>query len=234
MKLYSFSSQRALVTSGNLTLAGLGYAEESRWNIEAGSFVSMNLIDLSRLYVVLREARLVTHEVYERYRAYLALNKAALPLVEPPDMFGPVTLGVSLADLPATEDPHTLWEVYSDHAVRADISRDLLSQVAQDLSTFAVPMGLDEQLFFQHLRQRFTKSPFVVSFLARLRQDGWLRFGAVNAWIGEHCADTPLPCSWDVKPRTRAFYNWLELFVPEVSWDRPNHTQVIRWTPSGG
>lgn len=42
--------------------------------------------------------------------------------------------------------------------------------------------------------------------------------------------DVPLPYRWEIKDNTRIFYNWLAHFFDEITWDRPNYSQVIYWT----
>jgi hypothetical protein len=92
-----------------------------------------------------------------------------------------------------------------------------------------VPEGLSADQFHNNLRAAFLKTPFVVDFVEFLKSQGSLRFGAVNNWIHEKCEDVPLPYRWEIKENTRIFYDWLAHFIPQITWDRPNYSQVIRW-----
>ena len=75
----------------------------------------------------------------------------------------------------------------------------------------------------------FRATPFVSAFVAHLKSERSLHFGAVNAWIHQQCEDVPLPYRWEIKDNTRIFYNWLAHFFDEITWDRPNYSQVIYW-----
>jgi hypothetical protein len=79
------------------------------------------------------------------------------------------------------------------------------------------------------LGDSFRRTPFVIEFLELLKTERNLRFGTVNDWIHRKCEDVPLPYRWEIKDNTRIFYNWLEYFFPEITWNRPNFSQVIYW-----
>jgi hypothetical protein len=100
-----------------------------------------------------------------------------------------------------------------------------------DLVTFHIPPDLSRIDFDKSLGQAFCKTPFVIDFIELLRSERSLRFGAVNNWLHEKCEDVPLPYRWEIKENTRIFYDWLACFFPEISWDRPNYSQVIYWKP---
>jgi hypothetical protein len=98
-----------------------------------------------------------------------------------------------------------------------------------DLVTFHVRPGLDRSEMDQQLGNSFRQTAFVVEFVKLLKTKQSLRFGAVNDWIHSKCEDVPLPYRWEIKENTRIFYNWLEHFYPEITWDRPHYSQVIYW-----
>lgn len=227
MKLYVFESNAAVSTSANLTLRGLGYADLDQANIEVGSYVELAALDWVNLYRVVRGSRLMTTELYARFQQYVEANPSPPPTPAAPDLLGPAKK-FTLASLPATDSPDALAHFYvnptlSHHAAEA------VRRAFQDLATFEIPPGLSRAEFDYVLGNAFRSNPFVVEFVAYLRAEESLRFGAVNTWIHEKCEDVPLPYRWEIKSNTHAFYNWLAHFYPEVSWDRPHHSQVIRW-----
>jgi hypothetical protein len=69
----------------------------------------------------------------------------------------------------------------------------------------------------------------VTDFVELLKVERSLRFGAVNDWIHKKCEDVPLPYRWEIKDNTRIFYDWLAHYFPNITWDRPNYSQVIYW-----
>ncbi len=76
MKLYAFESNIAISTSANLTLRGLGYVDLDVANIEVGSSVNLSAADWVNLYRVIRGSRLMTPELYARYKDYLTSRPA--------------------------------------------------------------------------------------------------------------------------------------------------------------
>lgn len=227
MKLYVFESNVAVSTSANLTLRGLGYVGVDVANIEVGSDVELTAADWVNLYSVVRGSRLMTPELYARFEEYVKANPPPPPAATAPDLLGPPKQ-FTLASLPATDSPTELADFYFNPTAFKERS-EAARRGFQDLATFEIPPGLARNEFETVLGNAFRNSPFVVEFVGYLRAERSLRFGAVNTWIYDKCEDVPLPYRWEVKTNTHALYNWLAHFFSEVSWDRPHHSQVIRW-----
>jgi hypothetical protein len=226
LKLYICHSNIAFSTSGNLTLRGFGYVENA--NIEIGSFVHLRQLDWLMLYELIRTSRQVDEQMYERYRLYLE-NVANMPeFTGPPLDLGSATKTYTISSLPAMESPDELAQYYffSD---AAQPTPELLRRATHDLFIFDIPSGLSKTEFTVRLGDSFRRSPFVVDFIEVLQVARSLRFGAVNEWIHSKCEDVPLPYRWEIKDNTRILYNWLQHFIPEVSWSQPNYSQVICW-----
>jgi hypothetical protein len=229
MKLYVFSSNTAVSTSGNLTLRGLGYVDQC--NIEVANEVSLLGGDWVRLHELVQQSRLVTAEVYDRYKEVLA----SIPVHQPipskgfDELFGPrkeFTLGA----LPATAHPEMLIDFLFDQSQHLKGDPEFLRRAYHDLAIYRVEdLASTRDELITRLRSNFCGNTFVQAFLANLRECGSIHFGGVTSWIHSNCDDVPLPYRWEVKVVTRCLYNWLEYFVDEVTWDRPNHSQVIRW-----
>ena len=81
----------------------------------------------------------------------------------------------------------------------------------------------------ERLGSAFLSTPFVVELVQLLKEEGSLSFGQVNDWIHSKCDDVPLPYRWDLKKNTHILYDWLSTFASEISWDRPRHSQILRW-----
>lgn len=226
LKLYVFESNAAFCTSGNLTLRGFGYNEKA--NIEVGCFVSLVQDDWLRLYELISKSRQVDEKMYSVYKQYLdSCPKMSQPPTLPLELFGPAK-AYTISSLPAVETPTKLAEFYFASEL-ANQPAEEVRRAAHDFAIFAVPAGLDHVTFDQRLRLSFRTTPFVVDFIEMLKTERSLRFGAVNDWIYRKCEDVPLPYRWEIKENTRIFYNWLQHFVPEITWDRPNYSQVIHW-----
>lgn len=227
MKLYVFESNTAVSTSGNLTLRGLGYVDKP--NIEVGNYVELTAADWINLYGVVGESRLMTPEIYARFEDYVASNQLPpAPFSPPADLLGPSKI-FTLASLPATETPAALMKFYFSRSAY-HLNPETARRGFHDLAVFEIQDSISSLEDFNELLGRaFRKNPFVSDFVSYLRSENSLRFGAVNAWIQQKCEDVPLPYRWEIKENTRIFYNWLEHYFPEITWDRPGHSQIIRW-----
>jgi hypothetical protein len=229
MKLYVFNSNKAINTSGNLTLKGLGYSESC--NIEVANCVQLLEGDWLKLHLVQRDSRLITMDVYNRFKALLD----QLPIQPSPAAIDVENLFESrkeftLSELPATDNPVDLIDFYFDRKEDFKYDPEFLRRVYHDFSIYGISEGaLTRVELVEKLRTNFCNSQFVLDFLIHLQQQESIRFGGVADWIHAKCDDVPLPYRWEVKDSTRCFYNWLQYFVENVSWDRPNHSQIIRW-----
>jgi hypothetical protein len=88
---------------------------------------------------------------------------------------------------------------------------------------------LTKEQFFKQIGNAFRAHPFVKAVVRLLQEKGTLHFGAVNAWITSNCSDRPTPSRWEIKPATNRLYEWLSHFYDEISWCRPNHSQILIW-----
>jgi hypothetical protein len=226
LKLYAFESNVAFSTSGNLTLRGFGYSD--RPNIEVGGFVQLTQEDWFRIYELIAKSKQVDKDLYLAYKQYLErCPKAATPATLPPEI-QIARKAYTVSSLPATETP-TQLATYYFVPNENDVSPDRLRRAAHDIVAFGLPPALSPAEFNARLGDAFRRTPFVLEFAGFLKAEKSLRFGAVNEWIHQHCEDVPLPYRWEIKDNTRIFYNWLEHFFSEITWDRPNFSQVIYW-----
>jgi hypothetical protein len=229
LKLYVFESNLAFSTSGNLTRRGFGYSEKP--NIEVGCFVNLTQDDWRRLYELISNSRQVDEDMFSMYKRYLdSCPKASQPPIAPPELVSP-RKSYTISSLPAMETPAKLVEFYFPGDL-ANPSAEETRRAAHDFAIFGIPPGLNHPALDQRLGTSFRTTPFVVDFVEVLKAERSLRFGAVNDWIHGKCEDVPLPYHWEIKENTRIFYNWLEHFFPQITWDRPNYSQVIYWRES--
>jgi hypothetical protein len=165
-------------------------------------------------------------DMFRRYQQYLAECPDIPKPVSPRDLLGgPKTYTIS--SLPAMETPVKLAEYYFASSVVRN--PETTRRAAHDLVMFGLAPGLSQTEFDQRLGEVFRSTPFVMDFIEYLRGEKSLRFGAVNDWIHQKCEDVPLPYRWELKENTRCLYNWLQHFVPEIAWDRPDYSQIIYW-----
>lgn len=230
LKLYICSHHRAVLSSGNLTRNGLGFSD--RPNIEASSFVELVDSDWKRITEIFGESRRVDDEIYEAAVSYCASNKmprVVVPKFEVP----PMSLSdemFSWLSLPATRSPEELWGRYCKRESLGD--PEDAARMSHDLENYEVPMGLEENSFHLTLGDAFRRHPFISAFVAWLQQVESVSFGRVKEWLQRNCSDKPTPYRWELTPATQALYDWLEFYHERITWSRPGHSQVLRWSPS--
>jgi hypothetical protein len=226
LKLYIFNSDNAFCTSSNITLKGLGYAESS--NLELGSKVKLTVQDWTHIYTILNQSKRVDDNTYSIYKDYVTKNKTekkSLPKVLlPSDTLKKYTI----FSLPASSDPRIVKEIYYSEN-QSLFSEDDIRRAAHDLSLYGFKGQYRHLDFLQKLQNNFLENEFVKDFKELIRIEQSLRFGFVNDWIHSKCDDVPLPYRWEIKSSTSVLYNWLAWAIPEISWDRPNYSQVIYW-----
>ncbi len=225
LKLYVFNSNIAFNTSGNITLHGLGYSEKP--NIEVGNFVTLTEFDWEKIYRIIDTSHLVDDHLYSKYKAFLDQQPKTKPPEYPSGLL-PIVKKYTISSLPASENLVKLSNYYFNPAM-AGLNPEEVRRALHDLVIFNIPQGLNEIEFWQHLEKNFRNSPFVKDFVELLKQKQSLHFGAVNDWIHKKCEDVPLLYRWEIKKNTHIFYDWLAHFIPEIKWDRPHYSQIIRW-----
>lgn len=224
LKLLVFAANWAFVTSGNITKKGLGLAQQS--NVEVGCRADLTHQDWSAIYGLLAESFPVDEKIYEQAVAYRDENQRESGALPGLDLAPEKTPDFSILSLPATDSPSELVALYSGGKTMAAES---VSAYMNDVTLFGIPNGLEAGLLLDYLEERFTSQPFTQAIVALIKEAGSARFGLVNKWLQSNCSDKPTPYRWELKPATNRLYNWLEYFYDEISWDRPQHSMVIRW-----
>lgn len=224
LKLYVFDDADAFHSSGNITQKGLGFAAKS--NIEIGCMVHLTHEDWENIYSVLQESDRVDDMMYARAVEYLQENDKTSRKVPHLDLKPSQEKQFSLLSLPASPNPESLYNFYQ---TRHSNDEGMTTSYVHDLIYYEIQDNLSQNIFFQQLKDKFTKHPFVQAIVNLIRQEKSARFGLVNEWIQENCSDKPTPYKWEIKKNTHYLYNWLEYFFDEITWDRPNYSQVLRW-----
>jgi hypothetical protein len=226
LKIFLFDSDRAFCSSANVTSMGLGLKDQG--NLEAGSFATLQIDDFLQLKRLRDDSLLVTDDVYEAYRNQLdgiELETFTIPEVHLPSMTDKRFL---LSMLPATESPDILWQYYSTLGT-TPLDKDAQHRVVHDLCNYKLPTGLTQIELDQRLGEGFRNNPFILEIVELIKQKGSIRFGEVNDFIHKTCRDVPLPYRWEIKSTTAHLYNWLAYYYTEITWDRPNYSQVVYW-----
>jgi hypothetical protein len=226
LKIFLFDSDRAFCSSANITSMGLGLRDPG--NLEAGALATLKFDDFLHLKLLRDESRLVTDEIYETYLKCVEGIELDLPKIPEVDLPNISDQKFLLSMLPATESPEKLWDLYSTLGI-APLGNDERHRVVHDLCTYKLPTGLSRNVLDQRLGKGFRDNPFIREIVELIKQKGSIRFGGVNDFIHRTCRDVPLPYRWEIKSTTAHLYNWLAYYYTEITWDRPNYSQVIYW-----
>jgi len=227
LKLFVFESNKAFHTSGNITAHGLGLIDNA--NIEVGGFVGANSYDWQQIYQIIENSVLVTDGIFEEAVQYYQKNKDKKIKLPELQLVKKNQKEFSLNCLPAFEDPNVMFDLYANPSLLT-IEGEQPRRCLHDIVKYNVPLGLTKDQFLESLKKGFIDQPFVQSFIAVLKEQKSMRFGAVTDWIHSHCTDVPLPYRWIIKDNVAILYRWLSCFLPEITWDVPGkHSQVIYW-----
>ncbi|MEC8474140.1 MAG: hypothetical protein VXZ38_05785 [Planctomycetota bacterium] len=227
LKLYIHSKAEAILSTGNLTFRGLGLCDQP--NIETSATVSLSREDWNRINDLCRESTRITEAAYLAAKEYLKTNPPPSPertFTLPPSS-EPTETDYSWLSLPATPSPDWLWKFYSNPESFRD--PDEKARGFHDLNLYDIHANLSSEAFHQQTRDAFLSHPFISKLIGWLTEKGNARFGMVKEWIQSNCSDKPTPYRCELTPATQALFDWLAFCHPSVSWDRPNHAQVLHW-----
>ena len=226
LKLLVFNQSLAFHTSGNITKKGLGLIKHG--NVEIGCSVQLGRSDWTNLINLLADGEEIDATMYEQARKYAEDHRESTKTLPPMILKPAQEKEFSKDALPASESPEALFQFYSANTASGPPIEES-AEFIHDIIIYSIPAELAESEFYTVLGERFRTHPFTLSLVSYIQSEGSVRFGAVNAWITEHCSDSPRPYRRDMKTTTRHLYNWLTYFYDEISWDTPNYSMVIYW-----
>lgn len=215
LKLLVYNRSLAFHTSGNITKKGLGTASNA--NVEIGCPVILEEGDWRNLFELLTQSVEIDDHMYEVAQKYAQDNKRTTGELPELKLEPAQAKDFSRDSLPVCESPERLYKFYIEE--RGSLQAlDESPECVHDLMLYSVSNGLSEPEFFAHLEERFRSSAFIVALVEHIKEQGSERFGGINAWITEHCSDTPRPFRRDLKTTTKHLYNWLSFFYEEITW----------------
>ena len=227
LKLLVYASNSCFVTSANVTNVGLGYA--SKPNTEVGCWASLSRQDWAKVYEIVEASILVDGDLYQQARDFVVEHRTPQEPVPQRPPFEDRRKDFSLSALPACVHPNALRNFYLS-GDGAGLGVEHVRRAVHDLVLFGIGDNVPASEFLDCVGRGFRSQPFVKALVAHISARGQLRFGEVNEWIHQHCADVPLPYCWQVKDNTHILYDWLAFYYTEIEWRVPGqHSQVIYW-----
>lgn len=226
LKLYVFSDGTGVVTSGNATNKGLGYAAVP--NLEMGCTTTLATDDFIHLHSILSGSIKVTDAIHARLLEYQAANQNKDADTLPPlDLPVETQSGLSTNSLPATPSPTQFLRWHADPRT---VPPGWTAAYAHDVCTYNMNTSTSLSSTEADLALEFANNELIKRIIEEVRSAGSAPFGQVKEWIQTHCSDTPQPYRWELTEQTSVLYDWLQELIPELHWDRPNHSQVLYWT----
>ena len=229
LKAFWDNADSVMFGSSNITKQGIG--EIGNYNYELnGSCHDISFEDKLFLQNIIAESELVDQNLYEKIKKiveetpkptmdYTVLDTSKTEL----DYF-------LLSQLPMSETPAQLFQIYSDPL---EFSSEDQKYALCDLSLYRIPLGLNEQDFFELLADEFNQHPFVLKLKEHIKSTPYqsLHYGGVVSWLRNNTTTVPTPRSWELKRNqiVNILYEWICYFDSKFSWNRPNYTQVISY-----
>jgi hypothetical protein len=221
LKLFAFVDGTAIVGSGNLTNAGMGWSETS--NVEAGTVVTLTQTDWAHVNRILRQCDRVDEAAFDLANAYKqahAIPARMLPSFELPSS---KLKGYSLLDLPAAPSPEALVQ-----SLRAAVRHnEFAPDVAHDMQLFELRSDMVEGEVEAQLLRVYRLLPAVQALVSWLYETNSRSFGEVTAWLHSRLIDRPMPYRSDVKVAVGNIFRWLPLAFNTIKVGRPHHSEVL-------
>ena len=226
LKVLVMGSGACFCGSANVTGKGLGF--EQAGNVEAGVLTVAALGDWKKLYEIIENSCLVGDATFEAaidYREKYFRAKTTVPPLDLPS--ASPALEFNLACLPATLNPEDVLLIFDDYMNREPQE---IGRMMHDLLMYSDTDSLNANNLLVAMGKRFTEQPCVKMIIETIEKSGSLSFGELTEWVHNHCSDVPLPYRSEIKEAVGVLYNWLDYYVPEISWSVPGkHSQVIEW-----
>jgi len=214
----------AVVGSANLTRKGLGLDPKS--NYEVACKID-HLSPKDRIYFqrILNDSILVTDEIYERYKDWIAQFITGGEIVDEPIIDLEKKSQFLVTDLPLTDSPSRLWDLKTNIVEFEWWEEDSL---IHDLSVFGGENAESKALFLDELRESFSNQTFVSEFLKNIDAEGMF-FGRIKEWIQSNCHDVPTPKRRELTLTVKAMLKWIaELYPEKYEVIRPHHSECLR------
>lgn len=226
-KVYAVPPAGISVGSTNATASGLGFG--ARPNAEVNTLVSCTEENMRIVQSQFDGATLITDQLYERIRLELeTIQKAKLnssqwsseimSLLQPPIL--PETLLVD--ECLATDGRWWRQGLGSVRDPGAEHDLRLLGLVGIQQGDLQLQVALRQTKCVRWLTERVRQAPAHE-----------LYFGALSSALHDALLDDPGPRRSEVKTLLQNLLSWIQLAnFPELSVDRPNHSQRVRFRNS--
>lgn len=226
------NSNSVFFGSANVTNKGIGEIQDY-CNFELNGVIdNISFDDINYFNKLRQEAQYVDEVLFNRIRTEVEnfkgqeLQYPNIPLEKT------VVDSFLISELPMTETPQMLYEIYSE-GKHFSISEFL--NASHDITLYKILNDLDKNNFFDHLKYEFNNHPFIKSFKETIKEsnigtdrEGSMGFGQVRRWFAENTTTVPTPRAFELTSYVGILYEWICWFDEDFSWDVPGRkSQVI-------
>ena len=214
------ADDQCLVGSANVTLAGLGWAEDS--NLELLTIVRC---DDPQVIAFKEELFGGVIPVFEWQRAMLdeLVSRIAVGPTHTGDSVDGVDLDMRWTDwVPRAMNPEDLFSVYSD--TDSDVGRMTQDLLAKEIKRLGVVPGLDADGFRTWVQGAMIQSRLVMAVVARIEESGKLTEVDMERLLVRHESAAGL----DAREVLEALQRWLTHFLPDQYQTAPDSIKLIR------
>ncbi len=208
VKTYIVDGKRGFVGSANATNSGLNLG--SHGNVEIGTLVDIDMVDMEKVEALYEDAIFVTNEIYEKLKEQYQMTSTFEPgkqyswNQEIQDLFEPKVKTLFSYELPEKDE----------------------FKVGEYVTFLDTTYSGDTAL----LKETFRWSNVYLWLLNVLKEnDGCMYFGAITEKLHNALVSDPKPYRRDVKQLLANLLTLIErLQMDEIVVDRPNYSQRVR------
>lgn len=224
LKVYMTDWESCILGSSNVSRRGLGIGDGYNYELNV---LQQELDITTQLYLrrIISESTLVDERIYQDYINKLAELPDPVEIAEPEDINRANDQQLTIASLPMSYDTEDLYKIYSNGFISEDT--EAVQCAMHDVAYYNVPLELSYGGFFNHLKDGFFKSAFIMALLEKI-DDKPVFFGETKAWIQSTCVDVPVPSRRDLTGNVQVLYRWIvDLGEGRYAVDSPNYSERL-------
>ena len=219
-----------LFGSANITGRGIGEKGDN-FNYElAGIANPISFDDISYLNFIIQESELVNDELFLEIKNLV--DNIELPIIEFPELSTKKKMDDEflLSQLPMTSSPELLFEILQNPN---DFPFEEQLKASHDKAVYNIKIEEGIEKLISKLKESFNEKEIIKKLKLDIRENLRMSmgYGQVVRWIQENTTTVPTPMSWELKKEqiVNNLYEWICFFDDRFSWDRPSHSQIIRF-----
>jgi hypothetical protein len=228
MKIFSTDYSSAIISTANVTLAGLGMGPKVNREL-ALLLNTLTVEEEGLIQMVLAESTLVTDPIYDEFGQRSAtFPPCTIPETSEVDLRKFLN-GDSflLSRLPMCSTPEALMNgIELLRSGGESLGMEERACVLHDIAVYGLDLHASKESNLRSLHINFFREPFICSLNAFLGEGRF--FGEVKEWLQRTCKDVPIPRRRDLTGHVRAIFDWtVALGKGRFANVRPNFSEKL-------